>query len=204
VTADTAVTLNTTVKPFSVTASNSTRNYTISGSGKITGPTGVTKSGSGNFTLATTNTYTGATVINGGTLTGQTGGSCNFSDVTVNSNGALGVLVTNSVQQWSCKNVTVSSSVGTLLKFAFTVAPSTNLAPMKINGNLTFTGTPMVEVSRPNIVMETTYPLLVVGGTAPTNTVPTLSGGGVGGEIFWQGNTLYVTPHAEGTVILFR
>jgi autotransporter-associated beta strand protein len=198
------VTLNTTVKPFSVSAANSTYNYILSGSGKITGPTGLTKSGSGNFTLATTNTYTGATVINAGTLTGETGGSCNMSDVTVNSNGALGVLVTDSAKQWSCKSVTVSSSTGTLLKFAFTVAPSTNLAPMKINGNLTFTGTPMVEVGRASLVMDTTYPLLVVGGTAPTATVLTLSGGGVGGKLFWQGNTLYVTPHAEGTVIHLR
>jgi fibronectin-binding autotransporter adhesin len=197
------VTLNTTVKPFSVIAANSTCNYTLSGSGKITGPTGLTKSGSGNFTLATTNTYTGATTINAGTLTGETGGSCNLSDVTVNSNGALGVQVTDSAKQWSCKSVTVSSSTGTLLKFAFSVAPSSNLAPLKVNGDLTFTGTPMVDVSSANLVMDTTYPLLVVGGTAPTGIVPTLTGG-VGGNLFWQGNTLYLTPHASGTVIRFR
>jgi fibronectin-binding autotransporter adhesin len=198
---DTTVTLNTTVKPDSVSAANSTYNYTITGSGKITGTTGLTKSGSGNVTLATTNTYTGATVINGGTLTGQTGGSCNSSDVTVNSNSALGVRVTDSTKQFSCKSVTVSTATGTALKFAFTVAPSTTLAPLKVNGDLTFTGTPVVDVNSANLVMGTTIPLLVVGGTAPT-AVPELTG--VGGDLFWNNKTLYLTPQAAGTVILLK
>jgi fibronectin-binding autotransporter adhesin len=201
VSANTTVTLNTMVKPESVTAANSTYNYTISGSGKISGATGLTKSGSGTLSLATTNTYTGATVINGGALIGVTGGSCNMSDVTVNSNGALGVRMTSTNKQWSCKNVTVSTATGTQLKFAFDLEPSTNLAPLKVNGSLTFTGTPSVDVNRANLVMGTKYPLVVVVGTAPAE-LPELTG--VGGKLIWQSNTLYVTPQAAGTIIHLR
>ena len=72
-----AIALDTTVLPSSVT-NDSARNYTLSGSGGIGGVGGLTKAGNGELTLAVKNTYTGATTINGGTLTlgdaGQLGG----------------------------------------------------------------------------------------------------------------------------------
>ncbi|GAA5123517.1 hypothetical protein GCM10023212_21950 [Luteolibacter yonseiensis] len=64
---NTAVLLNTTVNPYNVTF-NSSKAYTLGGTGVITGTTGLTKSGTGMLTLATANTYTGTTVVNGGTL----------------------------------------------------------------------------------------------------------------------------------------
>jgi len=67
--AATTVTLNTTVNPGSVTANHSTYDYTISGSGGIAGSTGLTKAGTGKLTLSGVNTYTGGTVVSGGTLT---------------------------------------------------------------------------------------------------------------------------------------
>lgn len=63
----TSVALNTSVSPGGVTVSNSTLNYTISGTGRISGNSGVTKLGTGTLTLSTTNNnYAGATVIDGG------------------------------------------------------------------------------------------------------------------------------------------
>ena len=58
--------LNSIVTPGSVTF-NSADDYSLSGTGKITGGTGLTKTGSGTLTILTpTNDYTGVTYIGGG------------------------------------------------------------------------------------------------------------------------------------------
>lgn len=62
------VVLNTTVNPSNVTFDNTNKAYTLGGTGAIAGTTGLTKSGSGMLTVSTANTYTGTTVVNGGTL----------------------------------------------------------------------------------------------------------------------------------------
>ncbi|MGA2059429.1 MAG: autotransporter-associated beta strand repeat-containing protein [Thermoguttaceae bacterium] len=68
----TTVTLNTTVAPTSVTFNNSVQNYTLGGTGGISGATSLVKSGSGTLTITMTNSannsYSGGTVINGGIL----------------------------------------------------------------------------------------------------------------------------------------
>jgi autotransporter-associated beta strand protein len=63
------VNLTTTVTPASVTF-NDTVDYTLNGSGKISGTTGLTKSGSGTATIANTgaNDFTGPVSLSGGTL----------------------------------------------------------------------------------------------------------------------------------------
>ncbi len=62
-----AITLDASASVAGVTFSDDT-NYTVGGSGAITGPGGLTKSGSGTVTLNTANTYTGPTTLNGGLL----------------------------------------------------------------------------------------------------------------------------------------
>src|SRR2546430_13341580 len=54
----------------SVIVTNNTLAYTFTGSGKISGSTGLTKQGTNTLTIAAagTNNYTGPTVISGGTL----------------------------------------------------------------------------------------------------------------------------------------
>jgi autotransporter-associated beta strand protein len=64
----TAITLSTTVTPSAVTFNNSALNYSITGSGKISGSTGLTKQGSGTLTMTTPNDYLGPTSIQGGTV----------------------------------------------------------------------------------------------------------------------------------------
>ncbi len=66
----TTVNLVTTVTPAGVTANNTNLNYTLVGSGKITGTRGFTKNGTGIYTIANTggNNYTGPTVLGAGTL----------------------------------------------------------------------------------------------------------------------------------------
>jgi fibronectin-binding autotransporter adhesin len=69
----TTITLNTTVSPSSVLV-DSTLDYTVSGSGRITGGGSFTKRGSGSFTITTANDYSGTTTIEAGTLNiGATG-----------------------------------------------------------------------------------------------------------------------------------
>jgi autotransporter-associated beta strand protein len=86
------VTLNSTVSPANVTV-NSTKNYTISGSGGIAGSTGLTKNGTGTLTLSGVNTYTNTTTVNAGTL--QFAGSSALSGASAISLGAATVQILN-------------------------------------------------------------------------------------------------------------
>ena len=65
----------TNVLPASVTFNNSKTNYTLQGSAGIAGPAGLTKSGTGTVTIASSNSYTGATTLSAGTLQFQGSGA---------------------------------------------------------------------------------------------------------------------------------
>lgn len=64
------VNLNTPVSPIGLTVNNTSKDYTFTGTGKISGSTGLLKSGTGTLTLANNaaNDYQGGTVVTGGTL----------------------------------------------------------------------------------------------------------------------------------------
>ncbi len=65
---NTNITLQAALGPAAVVVSNATQNFTFAGSGSISGATGLTKTNSGTLTLLTTNSYTGPTILGGGTL----------------------------------------------------------------------------------------------------------------------------------------
>ena len=62
------VTLTTSVSPNSFTNNSSVNNFTITGTGRISGALGLTKQGSSMLTLTTTNDFTGPVLVEAGTL----------------------------------------------------------------------------------------------------------------------------------------
>ncbi len=93
--ANTAVTLVGTLVPQSVTFNNSSNNYVFSGTtGSIGGSTSLTLNGSGSVTLQQAETFTGAIVVNNGTLivaapNGGAGVLGNSSGLTINGGQVL-------------------------------------------------------------------------------------------------------------------
>lgn len=69
-TGTTTVNLTTTLAPLGLTIDNTTKDYTFTGSGKISGSVQLEKKGTGSLTLANTepNDYLGGTLVTGGTL----------------------------------------------------------------------------------------------------------------------------------------
>lgn len=63
-----SINLVETLLPGSLTVNASSKNYTFNGPGAIAGAISLVKSGSSSLTMTTTNTYTGGTVINSGTV----------------------------------------------------------------------------------------------------------------------------------------
>ncbi|KZD20616.1 hypothetical protein A4A58_17915 [Tardiphaga robiniae] len=104
---------------------NGTLNAALAGSG------GLTKSGSGRVDLAEINTYSGATAVNGGTL--SINGSILNSAVTVNAGGTLGG----------------NGTVGNTIFNGGTLSPGNSIGQLTVQGNLALSSaaTYMVEVS---------------------------------------------------------
>ncbi|MCX6873872.1 MAG: autotransporter-associated beta strand repeat-containing protein [Verrucomicrobia bacterium] len=72
---ETTVNLTTALSPGMVTVDNIFLNYTFTGPGKLTGPGGLNKSGTGVLTVLTANDFTGGTIIDGGALQLGNGGT---------------------------------------------------------------------------------------------------------------------------------
>src|SRR6185437_4335907 len=66
----TNVNITTTVKPLSLTVNNSNLDYAFTGSGKISGATGLIKQGTNVLSILNTggNNYTGSTIVSNGIL----------------------------------------------------------------------------------------------------------------------------------------
>ena len=85
------VALSGTLMPTAITV-NSATNYTFSGTGSISGGTGLLKQGAGSLTVSTANTYTGSTLVQGGSLlvANTVGSATGTGSVIVQSGATLG------------------------------------------------------------------------------------------------------------------
>ncbi len=171
----TSVTLNANVTPGGVLFSNSVLNYTISGSGGISGGSGLVKAGTGSLTLSTTNnTYTGPTVIEeGGTLISTVANNLGANSPLKIGTGTLSLGSNN--QKFS--SVTVS------------------------NGNITGSG---AVVTSPAYDLSGGILTAVLGGGTVTvsgtnnDVVSALGANTYTGRTLLTGNTLLVTNLANG------
>ncbi|PWU08684.1 MAG: hypothetical protein C5B50_29125 [Verrucomicrobia bacterium] len=105
------VTLSTNIAPPALQVANNTTNYTFSGSGKITGPVQLSKSGTGTLTISETNDYSGGTVVNNGTLVLNVPN--NYSGGTFINGGAVKLGIANAIPPGTQGDVTLNGS-GTL------------------------------------------------------------------------------------------
>jgi len=136
VSANTVITLSTTVKPSSVTVDNSVRDYTISGAGSISGITGLTKSGSKALTLSTPNAFIGPLDLTGGTLKLGNASALGAGKLTIAGGTTLDSTVANLV-------LTGSNPHDWTGNFTFTGSQSLTLG----SGAVTLSGNPQVTVS---------------------------------------------------------
>lgn len=88
---NTAVVLGGALAPAAVVVNNTSLNYSLNGPGALTGAMSLSKEGSGLLTVTATNTYTGGTVVNAGTLrvANQGGSATGSGAVTVQITGVL-------------------------------------------------------------------------------------------------------------------
>jgi len=116
------VSITETVQPASITVSNMSTTYTFSaGGGKISGSTGLTKTGAGTLNLGTANDYTGPTIVKQGTL--QLGTvyaiPTNTIALTVTNSGTLDLNGNNQTVIGLNGNGTVSNSSPTAAELRF-------------------------------------------------------------------------------------
>lgn len=139
ITADRIVTLNGKLAPASVTVSNEANTYIFSGSGEITGPCSLTKSGAGSLVLGTANTYTGPTSISGGTLTLSGGDNRLATTGTVNfaAAGTLSIANNQTLANLNVANNTIGTVTGagtlTLNGQTFQLGSATNNTTQTVN-----------------------------------------------------------------------
>jgi autotransporter-associated beta strand protein len=159
------VNLAAVANPLAVAVNNSSSNYTFTGN-KISGTTGLTKSGSGTLTFANANDFMGPVVVSGGTLMVNgaiaASGAYDMGAVTIQTNTALGGS--------GLLGGPTSLDAGALL------APGATIGTLSFSNNLTL-----------NVGAKAIFELNKTNGTVTNDFVM------VGGVLSVTGSTLTVT-----------
>jgi autotransporter-associated beta strand protein len=178
----TAVTLNTTVSPSAVVFDADTLNYSISGTGGISGGTSLIKSGAGTLTISTSNSFTGGTMLTGGILAISSDAALGAvtGELTINKTGAASAVlkITASLTLADSRPLIIGTGGGVIevsgLSKTLTVAPLSSTA-ITIEGPLTVqgSGTLCIDLAEAPTITAT-QTLTIAGGASPT----TLNAGG--------------------------
>ncbi len=121
-------------------------NVTVSQSLLDNGGGGLTKNGAGTLTLSGANTYTGATVVNAGTLATTTASTGSGSYAVANGAG-LGVQVASANGQLNASTVTLASSTAAALDFDLAAFGNPTFAPLNVAATLAVNGTITVNIA---------------------------------------------------------
>lgn len=140
------VSLATAVSPATMTANNSSKAYTISGTGSIAGVGSFTKTGSGTLTLATTNSFSGGMILNGGTVIFST--LTNLGSGAITFGGGALQYASGNTEDISVRTVTFGAGGGTINDGGNTVVLANPIGASGAGGltksgagSLTLTGT---------------------------------------------------------------
>ena len=131
------VTLNTTVSPSVVTVDNASVEYTIEGTGRITGSASLIKNGNGTLILGVTNDNTGETTINGGRLqlwTLPTNGNVGPGQININNGATISYRHAGTTTVANVINVGAAGAI-----FEANGAGLTTVGALAGTGNITLT-----------------------------------------------------------------
>lgn len=206
------VNVEATVSPSAVTVTNNAHNFIFSGTGKISGNTGLTKQGSGKLTLATINDYTGDTVISQGTLTlgvaGAIPSGSNAGNVTVNgtldpsgfSSTINNLSGSGAVNNFGVGAMTLTVNEMTNTVFSGVLENSGGALALSLNGGGTLT------LSSANYFaggVDISNATLAISGTLGTSHVTVESGSTLAGSgiinnpvVLATGSSLLLTPNS--------
>jgi autotransporter-associated beta strand protein len=188
-----AVNVIGTIMPGTITVNNSTKNYTFSGNGAITGGASLTKQGSSSLTLAGTGTndFTGPITVNGGQVTISGSGAANFPGAIALATGAsLTVAGTGAVNLSGAITLNAGGTLTYNRSDAVTLASA-----VTGSGTLIQAGSGVLAVSGANGSFD--GPILVNTGTLQAVGTSAL-GSTVGGTTIAAGATLDINGYNLG------
>jgi fibronectin-binding autotransporter adhesin len=173
------INLNGTNRTIEVTAGVGGDFATMSGVlSNSTGTAGFTKTGTGRLVLTNTNTYNGATNINGGILQIALGGSTSASSAVTVSNSGSGLIVDGTVNGTLVANASTTVSGSGTISGAATISgnlnPGSSPGLLSFGSSLTMADTTVTTMEIDGNVRGTSYDAINAVGTLAYNGVFTL------------------------------